>query len=84
MTGNNGSERDKWAAWVLDRSHGGDAIQKERSLEYLRPIRDRVLANASNGPGITVFTRTFGLYAPAKPRTRPATSNAPPSLRIIR
>jgi arsenite methyltransferase len=55
MTGNNGSERDKWAAWVLDRSHGGDAIQKERSLEYLRPIRDRVLANASIGDGDIVL-----------------------------
>ena len=40
------SARDKWAEWVLARSHAGDAEQKRRSLRYLEPIRDRVLTNA--------------------------------------
>jgi ubiquinone/menaquinone biosynthesis C-methylase UbiE len=41
------SERDKWADWVLARGFGGDAAQKERSLRFLRPVRDRVLRNAA-------------------------------------
>jgi arsenite methyltransferase len=38
--------RDKWAAWILARSHAADADQKRRSLRHLEPIRDRVLRNA--------------------------------------
>ena len=38
--------RDKWSEWVLQRSYGGDAEQKERALHFLRPVRDRVLRNA--------------------------------------
>jgi arsenite methyltransferase len=49
------SARDKWAEWVLARSHAGDAGQKRRSLEYLEPIRDRVLANASVRPGDVIL-----------------------------
>jgi arsenite methyltransferase len=48
---NDGSGADKWAAWVLARSHAGDAEQKRRSLRYLEPIRDRVLSNADVGVG---------------------------------
>ena len=44
--GDAGTERDKWAEWVLSRSHGGDAGQKQRWLDFLRPIRDRVLTHA--------------------------------------
>jgi arsenite methyltransferase len=40
------SSRDKWAEWVLSRSHAADAAQRQRSLEHLGPIRDRVLENA--------------------------------------
>jgi arsenite methyltransferase len=40
------SAPDKWAEWVLARSHAGDADQKRRSLRYLEPIRDRVLTSA--------------------------------------
>jgi arsenite methyltransferase len=36
--------RDRWAEWVLARSHAGDPEQKRRSLEFLEPVRDRVLA----------------------------------------
>jgi arsenite methyltransferase len=38
--------QDKWAAWVLRRRHGGDPSQREKELEYLIPIRERVLDNA--------------------------------------
>jgi ubiquinone/menaquinone biosynthesis C-methylase UbiE len=41
------AERDKWADWVLERGFGGDASQKQRTLAFLRPVRDRVLANAA-------------------------------------
>jgi arsenite methyltransferase len=52
---NDGSGADKWAAWVLARSHAGDAAQKRRSLRYLEPIRDQVLSNADVGAGDTVL-----------------------------
>jgi arsenite methyltransferase len=43
--------QDKWAAWVLRRRHGGDPAQREKELEYLVPIRERVLDNARIRPG---------------------------------
>lgn len=46
-----GENLDEWAGWVLSRSHAGDAAQKRRSLDYLEPIRDRVLTNAQLGSG---------------------------------
>ena len=49
------TSRDKWAEWVLGRSHADDAEQKRRSFEFLRPIRDRVLANARIETGDTVL-----------------------------
>src|SRR6476469_4965219 len=60
MTVSNDPERDKWAAWVLERSHAGDDTQKERSLEHLRPIRDRVLANAEIQEGDVVLDVGIG------------------------
>jgi arsenite methyltransferase len=44
-------DRDKWAEWVLRRSHGGDVEQRQRALAYLRPVRDRVLENARLADG---------------------------------
>jgi ubiquinone/menaquinone biosynthesis C-methylase UbiE len=49
------SSRDKWAEWVLARSHADDAPQKRRSLKFLEPIRDRVLENARIRPGDVVL-----------------------------
>ncbi len=49
------SSRDKWAEWVLARSHAADAEQKRRSLEFLGPVRDRVLRNARIGPGDVIL-----------------------------
>ena len=52
---NASSSRDKWAEWVLARSHAGDAEQKRRSLEFLGPVRDRVLENAHIDSGDVVL-----------------------------
>jgi arsenite methyltransferase len=48
-------EVDKWAAWVLHRRDGDDAEQHQKALEYLAPIRQRVLDNARIVPGDTVL-----------------------------
>jgi ubiquinone/menaquinone biosynthesis C-methylase UbiE len=40
---------DKWADWLLRRRYGGDPELLRRQLEFLRPIRDRVLENAALG-----------------------------------
>jgi arsenite methyltransferase len=49
------ASRDKWAEWVLARRHADDAEQKRRALEFLGPIRDRVLGNAQVRPGQVVL-----------------------------
>ncbi len=47
--------RDKWAEWLLHRRDGGDPEQREKALEYLLPIRDRVLDNARLRSGDVVL-----------------------------
>jgi ubiquinone/menaquinone biosynthesis C-methylase UbiE len=47
--------RDPWAAWLLERRHGGDERSLAETLEHLGPIRDRVLDNASIEPGDTLL-----------------------------
>jgi arsenite methyltransferase len=47
--------RDQWAAWLAERRHGGDPEELRRQLEFLAPIRDRVLANAALAPGKRVL-----------------------------
>ena len=42
--------QDKWASWVLERGHAGDAEQERSKLDHLRPIRDRILDNADLRP----------------------------------
>jgi arsenite methyltransferase len=46
---------DKWAEWLLHRRDGDDEEQRRQSLEYLVPIRDRVLDNARLSPGDVVL-----------------------------
>ena len=46
---------DPWAAWLLERRHGGDERSLAETLEFLAPIRDRVLDNARIGPGDTLL-----------------------------
>jgi len=47
--------RDHWAAWLLERRHGGDERSLAETLEHLAPIRDRVLDNARIEPGETLL-----------------------------
>jgi hypothetical protein len=49
------ADRDKWSEWLLGRRDGGDPEQREKALEYLLPIRDRVLDNARIRPGEVVL-----------------------------
>jgi len=41
---------DQWADWLLRRRYGGDPDLLRRQLEFLGPIRDRVLRNAALRP----------------------------------
>ena len=44
--------RDNWAEWLLDRGAAGD---KAGWVEFLRPVRDRVLDNAQLSEGDTLL-----------------------------
>ena len=46
---------DKWAAWLLHRRDGDDAEQRRMALEFLLPLRQRVLDNARIVPGEIVL-----------------------------
>ena len=48
-------ERDRWAAWLLERRHGGDPEDLRATMEFLRPVRDRVLMNAGLTGGETLL-----------------------------
>lgn len=51
----NVTHEDQWAAWFSRRRHGDDPEQLRRTLEYLAPIRDRVVAGAQLSAGDTVL-----------------------------
>ncbi len=40
-------ERDVWAEWLLHRRFGGDPSERQRALDHLYPVRDKVLSNAN-------------------------------------
>jgi arsenite methyltransferase len=42
---------DRWATWLAGRRHGGDPEWLRRTLEFLAPVRDRVVHNAGLVPG---------------------------------
>jgi ubiquinone/menaquinone biosynthesis C-methylase UbiE len=46
---------DQWADWLLRRRHGGDPELLRRQLDFLRPIRDRVLEYAALRPDDTLL-----------------------------
>jgi arsenite methyltransferase len=48
-------ERDLWAEWLLHRRYGGDADELQRMLDFLYPVRDKVLANARIAEGETLL-----------------------------
>jgi ubiquinone/menaquinone biosynthesis C-methylase UbiE len=45
---------DRWARWLLHDRCAGDPVALRRTLEFLEPIRDRVLAGAAIEPGDVV------------------------------
>jgi len=47
--------RDIWSEWLLHRRFGGDAQRMQMVLDFLRPIRDKVLHNARLAEGETVL-----------------------------
>lgn len=46
---------DMWSEWLLHHRFGGDAQHMQAVLEYLRPVRDRVLDNARLAEGDMVL-----------------------------
>ncbi len=49
------AQKDIWMEWLLNRRFGGDARQMQATLDFLYPIRDRVLEHASLGDGETLL-----------------------------
>lgn len=47
---------DKWAAWLLERRHGGDARRMQAVLARLYPVRDKVLNRIAGPDGEAVGT----------------------------
>ncbi len=46
---------DRWSRWLLHDRFGGDEVAVQRTMEFLGPIRDRVLAAARIGSGEVVL-----------------------------
>jgi len=46
---------DRWHDWLLRRRFGGDPAELRRTLDFLEPVRDRVLDHAAIKPGETVL-----------------------------
>ena len=46
---------DLWAQWLLDRRHGGDARRLKATLDFLYPVRDKVLTSARLKNGGTLL-----------------------------
>jgi ubiquinone/menaquinone biosynthesis C-methylase UbiE len=47
--------QDEWAAWLLERRHGGDEERLKETLDFLAPVRDRVLRDAALSEGETLL-----------------------------
>jgi len=43
--------RDIWSRWLLERRFGGDPQQRRAALDYLLPVRDKVLDHARLSEG---------------------------------
>jgi arsenite methyltransferase len=46
---------DRWAKWILQTRSGGDPDTRARMIEFLAPVRNRVLAAARIRPGDVVL-----------------------------
>jgi hypothetical protein len=54
--------RDKWSAWLLHRRDGDDPEQKQKALEHLLPIRERVRRTSAGlfmGTAVAVFGAVY-------------------------
>jgi len=49
------SIQDQWTRWLLERRCGGDPEQQRAVLDFLYPVRDRVLQNAAIAEGEIVL-----------------------------
>jgi ubiquinone/menaquinone biosynthesis C-methylase UbiE len=47
--------RDRWARWLLERRHGGDPEDLKATMDFLMPVRDRVLRGAGVSEGETLL-----------------------------
>ncbi len=46
---------DHWADWLLKHRHGGNEEHHLKVIEHMKPVRDKVLANAKLGRGETLL-----------------------------
>ncbi|MCS6883619.1 MAG: class I SAM-dependent methyltransferase [Chloroflexaceae bacterium] len=46
---------DIWSQWLLNRRFSGDPQRKQAALDYLYPVRDKVLSNANLTEGETLL-----------------------------
>jgi len=51
----NAAARDKWAEWLLERRDGGNEESARHTLEFLAPVRERVLEGARLADGETLL-----------------------------
>jgi arsenite methyltransferase len=49
------SQTDIWSQWLLDRRFGGDPERMKRMLDFLYPIRDKVLSHIDLSEGETLL-----------------------------
>ncbi|MGH3087001.1 MAG: class I SAM-dependent methyltransferase [Rubrobacteraceae bacterium] len=47
--------RDKWSEWLLSRRDGGDPEQRRKTLDFLAPVREKILKNADLSGGETLL-----------------------------
>lgn len=47
--------QDIWSQWLLNRRFGGDPQRMQTVLDYLYPVRDKVLSNANLAEGETLL-----------------------------
>ncbi len=48
-------QRDLWSAWLLDKRFGGNPDEMKAVLDYLNPVRDKVLLHSKLGRNQTLL-----------------------------